>query len=202
MILGQGGKNPRQRRFGAHLQLLRRPPCHIPRLQWSHSVVFDNMTTYDPDLIDRFERYVDRTDAHGCHVWTGARRGPNNDYGRFRMSVNGFTYHEKAHRMAYQLYVGPIPRNMVVCHTCDNPGCVRTDHLFLGTHKENIHDAQKKGRFPSASKKSGVYLTWGQRKEIFYSDEDVRYLANLHGVGSCVIERIRRGRWTLPDKKA
>lgn len=91
------------------------------------------MYSDNKELIARFEKYVDRSNVNGCHVWTGSRRKPKNDYGRFRMSVNGCTYHEKAHRMAWQLYVGPIPIHANVMHRCDNPPCVRTDHLFLGT---------------------------------------------------------------------
>ena len=42
--------------------------------------------------------------------------------------------------------VGEIPEGMSVCHTCDNPRCVRPDHMFVGTHIENVHDMHRKGR--------------------------------------------------------
>ncbi len=51
-----------------------------------------------------------------------------------------------AHRMAYELYVGPIPDGMCVLHRCDNPGCVNPEHLWLGTQLENVIDRDKKNR--------------------------------------------------------
>lgn len=51
-----------------------------------------------------------------------------------------------AHRVAFEHKHGPIPKGMVLLHLCDNPACCNTDHLTLGTHKENVHDSVLKGR--------------------------------------------------------
>lgn len=71
----------------------------------------------------------------GCWEWIGTM---NRNYGRFRG--------DQAHRVAYQLQVGPIPDGMLVCHKCDNPKCVRPSHLFLGTYQDNMSDKVLKGR--------------------------------------------------------
>jgi hypothetical protein len=52
----------------------------------------------------------------------------------------------KAHRAAWTLAFGEIPIGQHVCHTCDNPPCVRPDHLFLSDHEGNMRDKAVKGR--------------------------------------------------------
>lgn len=73
----------------------------------------------------------------GCWEWT--RSKATNGYGRITNSLS-------AHRAAYELFVGPIPDGMQVCHRCDNPPCCNPAHLFLGTAADNAHDRDAKGR--------------------------------------------------------
>lgn len=89
-------------------------------------------------LSERFEAYVQR--GPGCWEWTSARNEPG--YGVLRIGEGN----KLAHRLSWELEHGPIPSGLIVLHRCDNPGCVRPDHLLLGTHADNNADMWAKGR--------------------------------------------------------
>jgi hypothetical protein len=99
------------------------------------------------DPLERFFLKVKKSD--GCWLWTGNRnvRG----YGILRIGERNVL----AHRFSFEHAVGPIPDSMKVCHRCDTRLCVRPDHLFLGTSKDNTQDAVRKGRM---SHGDGHYL--------------------------------------------
>jgi len=86
----------------------------------------------------RFEAHVDK--SGDCWKWTG----PLSDGGYGKFSCGQVK--RRAHRVAYEMYVGPIPDGMHVLHRCDNPPCVNPTHLFLGTHLDNMRDMEAKGR--------------------------------------------------------
>lgn len=93
-----------------------------------------------------FCRFASKVVKSGdCWVWTAAKF--KSGYGRFAIGATRAQREmEYAHRAAYRLFVGPIPKGMVVCHQCDVRGCVNPEHLFLGTQKDNVHDCIAKGR--------------------------------------------------------
>jgi hypothetical protein len=91
---------------------------------------------------ERFWSKVQKTET--CWLWMGARH-PHGGYGQF---VGPPIKELRAHRYSWVLAYGPIPDGLLVCHRCDNPPCVRPDHLFLGTHLDNALDMMAKGRKP------------------------------------------------------
>ena len=94
---------------------------------------------------DRFWSKVEK--GPSCWEWKAGKIPQG--YGEFWYRGKGW----RAPRAAWMFTHGKEPpREMHVCHTCDNPGCVRPDHLFLGTQKDNIQDCVSKGRQANARK--------------------------------------------------
>lgn len=94
----------------------------------------------------RFWSKVDKDNGpvhpeHGrCWVWTAALF--SNGYGVFGVAHKN----KRSHRVSWELINGSIPSDMRVLHKCDNPRCVRPEHLFLGTDRDNAADRCSKGR--------------------------------------------------------
>jgi hypothetical protein len=89
-------------------------------------------------LQQRFEAKIYKTQT--CWIWTGALIPKG--YGMIGKDGG----RELAHRVAYELFIGPIPEGMFVLHRCDNRRCVNPKHLFLGTNTDNMQDMIAKGR--------------------------------------------------------
>jgi|SRR5262252_705659 len=102
----------------------------------------------------RFWRKVDRSGE--CWEWRGAR---THGYGFF-----GVACHHSIHaqRAAWILTRGPIPPGKFICHQCDNRGCVRPAHLFLGDARSNMQDMARKGRgrAPRGEDNHRAKLSW------------------------------------------
>jgi hypothetical protein len=89
--------------------------------------------------IDRFFNKVNKTNS--CWNWTHS----TNKFGHGMFSFQGKTL--GAHRFSFELHKGPIPSDLFVCHSCDNPACVNPSHLWLGTAKDNVQDMISKNRY-------------------------------------------------------
>lgn len=134
------------------------------------------------DPVLRFWRFVKKT--AGCWGWTGSL----SPAGYARMGIGSETDGTArivfAHRFAWELRHGPIPSGLEVCHHCDNPVCTRPDHLFLGTHKDNMADSARKGRARGAEGEAHhkAKMTW----------EKVNQMRRLYAAGG--IGTVRLGR--------
>lgn len=96
---------------------------------------------YHKSLEMKFWDRVSRTvDAEECWLWFAGRTASG--YGI--LAHHGRSLY--AHRLAYEIHNGPIPRHLHVLHRCDNPPCVNPAHLFLGDHRANMNDMVRKGR--------------------------------------------------------
>lgn len=92
-------------------------------------------------LEDRFfAKVLKSMDSDGCWNWIASKY--RDGYGRIQFQRKSV----RAHRISWQIHHGPIPDGVQVLHRCDNPLCVRPDHLFLGTHDDNMADKVAKGR--------------------------------------------------------
>src|SRR5439155_26467186 len=107
------------------------------------------------------------------------------------------------HRLAYELFVGPIPKGMDVLHTCDNRVCVKPEHLFLGNAKSNSDDKIRKGRarWQACETNSRAKLTNVQVREIRNAIKmecgrrgTTKTLAEYYKVKPSVIRGIKHGR--------
>ena len=135
--------------------------------------------------------FWDRADRSGgpdaCWPWLGDLDGKG--YGRAPLGRRATSM--AAHRRAFEIVNGPIPVGMEVCHRCDNPQCVRPDHLFLGTHAENMADMAAKGRSPRGVRNAHARLGWSDVQEIRGSVESNWVVAKRFGVTTNYVRRVR-----------
>ena len=90
-----------------------------------------------------WDRVNSQTERHvECDIFTGCR--DSSGYGR----INKDGKLVRVHRAVWERANGPIPAGLYVCHTCDTPACIRLEHLWLGSQRENMGDCSRKGRHP------------------------------------------------------
>ncbi len=121
--------------------------------------------------------------SDGCWEWQG------------RKNLKGYglaSYQNKSqltHRIVWIMAHGSVPAGKHVCHHCDNPSCVRIDHLFVGTHADNMRDMHNKGR--SGNRR---VLTEDQVREIRKIGKRGRYshgqIAVRFGVSRPLVQKV------------
>lgn len=126
--------------------------------------------------------YADKTET--CWLWTGMIN--KSGYGRLS-SVN--KRYELAHRLSYKIFKGPVSDDLFVCHTCDIPLCINPEHLWIGTHRENVADRIDKERDNSKLKSFDVY----QIRELYKKGERAIKIAEKFNINVrtiyCIVNR-------------
>lgn len=128
----------------------------------------------------------------GCLLWTG----PLDSEGRPKIGISGKT--RRVSRVVYELYRGPIPEGLFVCHKCDIRLCVNPDHLWTGTHLDNMRDRNQKKRHQHGERHTSAKLT----REIVSNLRDgaltIRQVTALSGVTRQTAAKAKRGfTWKL-----
>ena len=151
-----------------------------------------------PPIRERLLDKVEIITESGCWVWMGG----TDTFGYGNPSID--LKKRSAHRLSYAEFNGKIPDGMCVLHRCDVPACINPNHLFLGTHQDNMKDMALKGR----ARGGGSYedrngesnpnskLTASEALEIKHSRLTQKQLSEKYGVAAGTISGIKTGkRW-------
>ena len=145
-------------------------------------------------LEDRFWSKVRKSE--NCWEWTACVN--QQGYGQFNGKPRWSTC-MLAHRVAWCITNGPIPEGIHILHRCDNPLCVRPDHLFLGDQADNMRDMAAKGRHRGMTGKRHPYDYRGQKltrekaEQIREAKGKHAAIARKFGVSPSMVSRIKHG---------
>ena len=129
----------------------------------------------DNSLTTRFFTKVEKA-TEGCWEWIASKTADG--YGQFKHPE-----HHYAHRFSYAFHYGSIPLGKQVNHHCDNPGCVNPEHLYAGTHQDNMDDMINRGRWKGGAKRKEICVNGHRIADDFY------IVKNTRACRKCIIER-------------
>lgn len=155
-------------------------------------------------LPERFWQKVQKGSIDECWPWLGCR----DRHGYGRVSTTRKQGPKFAHRIAWRLTFGE-PGSQHVLHQCDNPPCCNPNHLFLGTHLDNMRDAVRKGRLKKPPTGRGGTPAVLTKEEVslvrawLLEGRSSRSISDEMGVSSSVVDRIRnnQGRFSREEWK-
>ena len=159
------------------------------------------------DPLERFNEKIDRNgstirpELGPCHIWTGKRRKGQFDYGQFYYKGKIV----QAHKFLYEWLNGSLPKGICALHHCDNPPCVREDHLFAGSRRVNAFDMIEKGRHRPGrgERQRDAKLSYEMADTIRWSHRigglSIKTLARWYEVGETTIAHVVHDEtWVLP----
>lgn len=131
--------------------------------------------------IGRVENMIATITESGCWIWMG--RVKENGYGI--LSFKNKVHH--AHRFSYEAYIGAVPDGLCVLHKCDVRCCVNPDHLFVGTHQDNMDDmvSKKRHNHKVTEDMVGSLMVGRERYGKTYQE-----LADEHGVSNSTVCKV------------
>ena len=141
---------------------------------------------------ERFDSKYEKVAGIDCWLWKAASHQFGYGHMRYMDKI------EVAHRISYRLHIGEIPDGMNVLHKCDVPQCVRPDHLFIGTHKDNVDDKVNKGRagFPKmfGVDNPAAKITKQIADAIKVDNRKIKEICSEYGISQSQVKRIRSGK--------
>lgn len=142
------------------------------------------------ELLDKMMENTYPEPNTGCWLWAGMTNGSG--YGIMKVASLPQFKTPLTHRISYFLHNGEFNYALHVLHICDNPICVNPDHLFLGTHQDNMDDRTRKNRTnriaPKGSKCGASSLNEDQVREIrSISGQTQRQIAERYSVNQATI---------------
>lgn len=138
-----------------------------------------------PSDVERFTGLVRYAKADSCWEFAGALN--SDGYGSFGMGGKVIG----SHRAAWIFAKGKIPAGKHVLHRCDNPSCCNPNHLFLGSHIDNMRDRRAKDRIPRGECAGNAKLTEAQVREIRSASGAQRAIGRRYGISGPQVHMIR-----------
>lgn len=127
---------------------------------------------------------------NGCHICTSHA---GNTFGYPQYSIKG--KNKNMHRYIYEIHNGPIPKGVIIRHTCDNPKCINHQHLIPGTLADNARDREERNRGAKGEHNGGGGKLTKQNVLDILADTNstLQQLADRYGVTNAIISKIQLG---------